>query len=133
MVVSNANVTATGGGSQFVLSSTGANFSNSTTGAPIQVHGVADGTATHDAVNYGQLRKVIAGVAGVAAMANIPQVDQGKTFSVGAGVSSFMGANALAIGATYRLAPNAVVKASVAALNNYNNQAVYGLGAAMSW
>jgi autotransporter adhesin len=37
-------------------------------------------------------------------MANIPQVDQGKTFSVGAGVSSFMGANALAIGATYRLA-----------------------------
>jgi autotransporter adhesin len=56
---------------------------------------VADGTATHDAVNYGQLRKVIAGVAGVAAMANIPQVDQGKTFSVGAGVSSFMGANAL--------------------------------------
>jgi hypothetical protein len=133
MVVSNSNVTAIGAGSQFVLNNNGANFSNTSTGAPIQLHGVANGSSTYDAINYGQLKQVIAGVAGVAAMANIPHVDIGKTFSVGAGISSFMGANALAIGATFRLAPNAIVKASVAALNNYSSQTVYGLGAAISW
>ena len=48
----------------------------------------------------------------VAATANIPQVDQDKTFAVGAG--RFMCSQALALGATCRLDTTVVTKARIA-------------------
>lgn len=49
------------GGTQstsFTLDDDGAILSNSDTGAPIQLHGVANGTANNDAVNFSQLTQV---------------------------------------------------------------------------
>ncbi|TCM68307.1 type V secretion system putative substrate protein [Acinetobacter calcoaceticus] len=92
-----------------------------------QVSNVAAGTADTDAANVRQLKEVSArmtetsdqlnqkinrvneyahnvdknakaGIAGISAMANIPQVMQGGQRSVGAGVGHYRGQNALAIG-----------------------------------
>jgi hypothetical protein len=116
------------------LSNGGAAFSNSSSGAPVRVTGVADGTTSFDAVNYQQLKalekKMSQGVASTTAIANIPQVDQDKTFAVGMGVANFNGETALAVGMTYRPMPNAVLKASVSA---GSGQTVFGGGAAMSF
>jgi hypothetical protein len=42
----------------FSLDDNGATLSNSQTGAPVQLHGVANGTAANDAVNFSQLNQV---------------------------------------------------------------------------
>ncbi|HFN3574212.1 YadA C-terminal domain-containing protein [Enterobacter hormaechei] len=54
-----------------------------------------------------------AGIAGVAAIANIPQVIQGQTFAVGAGVGNTDGESALAVGFSARATENVVVNAFV--------------------
>lgn len=133
MIVTESQATLSGGvqSTSLTLNDNGATFSNSATGAPAQVHGVANGTQDFDAVNYRQLKEVAAGVAGVSAMANIPHVDQDKTFAVGVGLGNFQGQSALALGASYRVAQNAVIKASVTA--NGSKNTVYGVGAGMSW
>lgn len=61
--------------------------------------GVNDGTSNFDAVNVSQFSSAMASVT---AMANIPQVDQDKTYAYGVGVGGFMGKTALAAGVTYR-------------------------------
>ena len=55
-----------------------------------------------------------AGIAGVAAMANIPQVTSNQDFSVGAGVGFRGDEQAVAVGFSVRASQNVVVKASVA-------------------
>lgn len=134
-VVNETQATMSGGtrSTSMTLNDGGAFFSNSATGAPVRVTGVRDGASDFDAVNYRQLRQVYAGVAGTAAMANIPQVDQNKTFAVGVGLGNFQGMNAVAIGASYRVAPNAVLKASVSSVNGDGNNVVAGIGAGFSW
>ena len=82
------------------LDDNGATFGNATTGAPIQVHGVLDGTSEFDAVNFRQLDKVNKGVAMSMAMDGIPQAFNGKG-SIGLGIGRFNGQNALAISASY--------------------------------
>ena len=66
-----------------------------------------------------------AGIAGVAAMANIPQVSQNATFSVGAGTGSYDGEQGLAVGFSGRINGTIVTKASVSATTQ--NDFVFGL------
>ena len=123
--------------------------------APVQLHGVANGTSTYDAVNYSQLTSGMStinnqinslnqqvnglksGIASTVAMANIPQVDQGKHFSVGMGLGHYDGASALSLGGSIRVNENAVIKGTVA--HSFSNSGpadtstAVGVGAAFSW
>lgn len=139
-IVNEQQATMSGGlnSSSMTLSDNGATFSNSATGSPVQVHGVMDGTADYDAVNVRQLRRtqseLSSGIAGIAAMANIPPVDQDKRFSLGAGVGHYMNSTSLAIGSSLRLTPSTVVRASVASSERgSSNSTTYGLGVGVSW
>ncbi|WP_209420412.1 YadA C-terminal domain-containing protein [Cedecea davisae] len=76
-------------------------------------------------------QRASAGIAGVAAMANIPQVTQGATFSVGAGAGTTDGESALAVGFSARATENTVIKASVS--NDSQQNFVVGAGAAYQW
>ena len=129
---SSANLT--GGGNTLSMSSSGARFSNAS-GGPVKVTGVANGTSKYDAVNYGQLQDVerlaSRGIASVTAMTNIPQVEQGKTFAVGAGIGSYNGYQALAIGASGRIMDDLVFKASIG--SSENGHAAFGGGVSYSW
>lgn len=75
-------------------------------------------------------KRAAAGIAGVAAMANIPEVNSHQTFSLGVGVGGFDGQQAVAVGASARVNDNLTVKASVAA---NNEEVVWGAGAAFGW
>ncbi|HHA1256194.1 TPA: YadA C-terminal domain-containing protein [Enterobacter asburiae] len=89
--------------------------------------------------NFGKLKSEVednrkrasAGIAGVAAMANIPQVTNTQNFSVGAGVGNTDGENALAVGFSARATKNVVVKASVS--NDTQHNFVVGGGIAYGW
>lgn len=72
-----------------------------------------------------------AGISGVAAMANIPQVSQGSAFSVGAGVGAYDGESALAVGVSARFNENVVTKASMAMTSE--SDAVLGAGVSYEW
>ncbi len=71
-------------------------------GSPVQLHGVADGTAPFDAVNRRQLDRAVgnlsSGIAAVAALAAIPGPVDCKNYSVGIGWGHFNDENAGAIG-----------------------------------
>lgn len=147
-VVNETQATMSGGvnSTSLILNDNGARFSNAATGAPVRVTGVANGTSAYDAVNYQQLQQVqvntnqqfekyAAGVAGVTAMTNIPQVDQNKTFALGVGLGGYDSQGALALGGSYRASQNAVIKASLATglTETGSKTTSYGIGAAMSW
>lgn len=139
-IVNETQATMSGGinSSSMTLNDNGATFSNSSTGRPVQVHGVADGTADYDAVNVRQLRQtreqLSAGIAGISAMANIPNVDNGKRFSMGAGLGHYESTTSLAIGSSFRVAPNTVIRASVAGTDGGSSRTTtYGLGVGVSW
>lgn len=72
-----------------------------------------------------------AGIAGVAAMANIPQVSQNSSFSIGAGVGSYDGEQGIAVGASARFNQNIVTKASVAGTTQ--SDFVFGAGVSYEW
>lgn len=72
-----------------------------------------------------------AGIAGVAAMANIPQVSQGATFSMGVGAGTYDGEQGLAVGASARIGQQVVTKLTVSATTE--NDFVAGMGAAYEW
>ncbi|MFN0184827.1 MAG: YadA-like family protein [Aquabacterium sp.] len=137
MVVSADRTLLSGGTSSTTLQldDAGARFADSTTGGPARVTGVADATAPNDAVNLGQLRlqdrKMSSGIASVAAMANIPPLEQGKTVALGIGVGHFNGMASLAIAGSLRVSPNASFRASVA--TNGSRKNVVGAGASLSW
>lgn len=99
-----------------------------------QIHGLAPGTLGTDAANMNQLNGVendmSKGVAAATALANIPQVDQGKTYSLGIGYGHYNGENALAVGGSWRYNTDGIVKAS---LGTGGSGAVVGIGTAMSW
>ena len=131
---------STAGYTNLSLGGNGATFSNGN-GIPVQVHGVAGGTAPTDAVNVSQLNQGLnglkAGVASTVAMANIPQVDQGKRFAVGMGIGHYDGASALSVGGSIRVNENAVIKGSLGHSFNTSGSAdtstAIGVGAAYSW
>lgn len=139
IVVNEQQATISGGAtsSSMTLNDNGATFSNPANGKPIQVHGVADGTTNFDAVNVQQLNSVKQGIAGVAAMSNIPALAADKQFNLGVGVGGFDGQGSFAVGATARLTENLTTKASFShafGSNNSNiNDTTWGVGAALSW
>lgn len=133
VVVQENNTTISGGvnSTSLSLNDNGARFSNSATGAPVTVTGVANGSSDFDAVN---VRQFAGAVASASAMANIPGVDTNKDASVGVGMGNFMGRSALAFGGSYRFSSNGVVKASVASgLSSGGSKATVGVGAGWSW
>lgn len=76
-------------------------------------------------------KRADAGIAGVAAMANIPQVTNTQTFSVGAGVGARGDQQALAVGFSARVSENVVTKVSVAA--DTQDKFSVGAGIAYGW
>lgn len=92
-----------------------------------------------NSANFGKLKNEVddnrqrasAAISGVAAMANIPQVIQGQTFSVGAGVGTTDGESALAVGFSARAAEHVVVKASVS--DDTQQNFVVGGGVSYGW
>lgn len=67
-----------------------------------------------------------AGVAGVAAMANIPTVRRDETVMFGAGVGGFKGESALAVGASVNVSDHTAVKFGVS--DSTNGDVSYGAG-----
>jgi hypothetical protein len=132
LVITENQATLSGGtsSSSLTMADNGATLSDAASGGPVQLHGVNDGKADFDAIN---MRQFAGAIASVTAMANIPQVDQDKTFAVGAGVGNFMGKSALAIGATYRFTRNGVIKGSVSTARSASQSTTMGLGAALSF
>lgn len=100
--------------------------------------GVAESKAYTNA-KFGELKsqvdknreKASAGISGVAAMANIPQVSQGSAFSVGAGVGYYDSQQSVAVGVSARINNHVVTKASVAM--STQSDAVFGAGVAVEW
>ncbi len=138
LAVQQTQTVLTGGNTStsFTLNDNGATFANSATGAPVKVTGVADGVNSFDAVNVRQLRGVYAGVAGTAAMANIPPIDAGKTFALGAGLGGFKGQGAIAVGAAVRVGDNAQVRASMSSSLNTDTgsrNTAFAIGAGLSF
>lgn len=120
-----------------------------------QIHNVAAGTAATDAVNVSQLTSGMnginnqinsinqqvdglrSGIASTVAMANIPQVDQGKHYSIGMGLGHYDGASALSVGGSIRVNENAIIKGTIG--HSFSNSGpadtstAVGVGAAFSW
>lgn len=125
--------TVLSGGTQttsLTLNDNGATFHNTISGGPARVMGVADGRSDFDAVNYRQLRTANAGVASIAAMANVPSPAAGKRFSLGLGYGNFESQNAVAIGAAANVTENISFKTSFGRANDTN---VIGAGVGFSW
>lgn len=76
-------------------------------------------------------RRASAGIAGVSAMANIPQVIQGQTFAVGAGVGTTDNESAVAVGFSARATEHVIVKASVS--DDTQQNFVLGGGVSYGW
>ena len=123
--------------SSLTLNDYGARFSNSTNGSPIQVTGVADGTGRYDAVNIQQLDAIKIGIAGVAAMNNIPSLETGKNINIGFAIGGFDSQTSFAVGANLRLAEEFVIKASASRGFQGNDSNIstttWGVGGALSW
>jgi hypothetical protein len=132
LVITQTNTVLSGGtnSTSLTLDNGGATFTDSTTGGPARVTGVADGDSRFDAVNYGQLKETYGGIASVAAMANIPAINPGKDYSIGLGYGNFEGENAFALGGAARLTDNVSVQASVG--HSDDNHSI-GAGVGFSW
>ncbi|HFU2857286.1 TPA: YadA-like family protein [Enterobacter cloacae] len=72
-----------------------------------------------------------AGIAGVAAMANIPQVTDSQQFSFGAGVGARDGQEAVAVGFSARVSENVVTKAAIS--SDTQNGWTMGAGVSYGW
>ncbi|BAO91018.1 putative uncharacterized protein [Caballeronia cordobensis] len=149
LTVGNASTTLSGGTSStyMTLDDNGVSLANGA-GAPVRVSGVADGVAPNDAANVNQLNQVrnqvnamgaridsvskhaSAGIAGVTALANIPDVAQGKRFAVGAGVGYYGGQTALAVALKGNINENLRVSAGA---GFGGTGATVGSGASFSW
>ena len=143
LTVGTSSTVLSGGtsGTFMTLNDSGATFSNSA-GNPAQIHGVANGTSTYDAVNLGQMNsglnsvrnRLSGGIASTAAMASIPLVENGKQFSLGIGAAGYGNSAGLAIGAGMRFTDNLVARASIAASpSNGGGGVVAGAGISYSW
>ncbi|WP_162270018.1 hypothetical protein [Pseudomonas chlororaphis] len=126
-----------------------AQFSNGN-GAPTKVTGIADGVEQYDAVNAGQLnqekrdrkegdRKSYAGIAGVAAMANIPSLRGNQDFSLGIGLGNFESETATAIsfdtnlGHLIGVGNNNSLATRVSMSYDTQHNTTVGLGASFGW
>ena len=108
LVVQENKTTLSGGqnAASLALDTRGATFSNPTTGAPIQVHGVADGTADFDAVNVRQLYSGLAAV--MAASTPELRLEPGKS-SAAFGVGLYGGHSGVGFGVGHMFDNNTVL------------------------
>ena len=108
LVVQENKTTLSGGqnAASLTLDTRGATFSNPTTGAPIQVHGVADGTADFDAVNVRQLYSGLAAV--MAASTPELRLEPGKS-SAAFGVGLYGGHSGVGFGVGHMFDNNTVL------------------------
>lgn len=136
MTVTSTATTISGGttSTDLTLNDAGATFGNHSTGAPVRVTGVADGTFPFDAVNFEQLalleRKLNAGVAMGSALSGMPQVDESKTFGIALGGGYYKNQGAGAIGVSFRPRSDVVMKLGVG-YSNYGT--TLGGGVGISW
>jgi hypothetical protein len=125
------------GGTNMTLNNSGVTFAQNTSAAPVRVTGVANGTTTYDAVNFGQLQALEVlmskGIAASTAAASIPVVEGGKEFAAGVGFGSFNGQSAVAFGASYRFSPLGMIKGSLGTSLSGSGAVTFGLGAGWSW
>jgi len=112
LVVQETKTTLSGGinSASLTLDDRGATFSDPANGNPIQVHGVADGTAPFDAVN---VRQLYSGLASVLAAAPDIRLEPGKT-GFGIGVGSYGGYQAVGLGFGHMYDNGVVLTGSVA-------------------
>ena len=133
LIVTETQATLSGGtrSSSLTMADNGATFSDAQTGSPVQVHGVDDGTSDYDAVN---VRQMAAGVAMAAGLAAIPQVEPGKTFSIGAGSGNYGNQTSLAMGMSARIKNNWILKAGVSMVpSNTQFHQMVNVGVGYSW
>ena len=137
-VASAANSVALGAGS---VASEANSVSVGSPGNERTITNVAPGVNPTDAVNMSQLNSVqnsvnsvartaYSGIAAATALTMIPEVDQGKTLSVGIGMGNYQGYSAVAIGFTARVAQNLKVKGGVSVTDAGT---VYGAGVGYQW
>jgi hypothetical protein len=111
-------------------------------GSERRITNVAAGVNPTDAVNVSQLNQVASqvgdvqrmaysGVAMAGALAGLPQVEAGKTFALGAGIGSYAGYTALAIGASAHVSRDTVVKFGVSTTSGSRTLINAGIG--YSW
>jgi hypothetical protein len=136
VVVTSDRSSITGGGASMTMANGRATFAGANT-SPITVTGIADGQNQFDAVNFGQFQQLekdmSRGISGATAVANIPQVDQGKPVALGIGVGGFNGETAFAIGGSARVAKDGVIKASVGFAGGGGSNTVWGVGGVWNW
>ncbi|WP_414144146.1 YadA family autotransporter adhesin [Burkholderia territorii] len=110
-------------------------------GSERRITNVGPGVNPTDAVNVSQLnavqgsintvaRTAYAGVAGATALTMIPDVDLGKTISVGIGAATYQGYGAVALGFTARITENLKLKGGVGASSAGRT---YGVGLGYQW
>ncbi|EIX7371986.1 YadA-like family protein [Citrobacter freundii] len=76
-------------------------------------------------------KQASAGISGAMAQANIPQVLQGQTFAVGAGIGGYDGQSAVAVGFSARVSQSVTVKATVS--DDTAQNAGYGAGVSIGF
>jgi autotransporter adhesin len=110
-------------------------------GSERRITNIAPGVNGTDAVNMNQLngvqssvnsvaRDAYSGVAAATALTMIPEVDPGKTLSIGIGVASYHGYSATAFGMNARITQNLKIKAGV---GMSSAGAAVGAGVAYQW
>lgn len=106
-----------------------------------RITNVADGVNPTDAVNMSQLqgvrdsvstvaRRAYSGIAGAVALSMIPDVDPGKTISVGVGSGGYLGYGAVALGFTARIGSNIKIRGGA---STSSSGTAYGGGASYQW
>jgi autotransporter adhesin len=138
-VASGANSVALGNGS---VASEANTVSVGSSGSERRITNVAAGVNPTDAVNVSQLRSVqqsvydvartaYSGIAMAGALAGLPQTDPGQTFGIGAGIGTYGGYTALAIGGSMRFTPNTIVKMGFSTTNG--SRMMFNAGFGYSW
>jgi hypothetical protein len=94
------------------------------------VTGVADGKSRWDAVNYGQFSR---GMALAASLSSLPQGEQDKTFSLGAGTGYYDNEFGIAVGGSVRVGPAIVLKAAASFAPSEMDETALNAGFAYSW
>ncbi|WP_341315796.1 YadA-like family protein [Paraburkholderia sp. IMGN_8] len=137
-----ANSVALGAGS---VASEANTVSVGSQGSERRITNVAAGVNATDAVNVSQLngamsgmqgeinsvaRNAYSGVAAATALTMIPDVDAGKTLSIGVGTGNYKGYQATALGGTARITQNMKVKAGV---SYSSGGTVWGAGMSYQW
>lgn len=157
-ITGSTSTTLTGGSTTLALTNTGAALNaNLDMGGTSRITGLANGTAGTDAVNLNQLNSAVsssstatnaridalgqrvdkleersyAGIASVAALAAIPAPPPGKRYTIGAGVGTYGGKDAMAIG--FRGAVTDRVSVTLGVSHNSVNKTAANAGVGYSW